>query len=91
MSLRSWWTGLGDPANLGYVRAAQAAWDRGDHIHVVRVPSTWSTSGGHSTEALNRRLERIASIGWRLQAGSREVGHGTVMFSFVRPSYSSLS
>lgn len=82
--LSRWWAKQSDPATFPYVRAAQAAWDRGDRIHVLRVSQPWSTAGGHSTEALNRRLSRVAEIGWKLQAGSREVGHGTVMFTFVR-------
>ena len=33
---------------------------------------------------MNHELNQIAAIGWTLQGGNREVGHGLIMFTFVR-------
>lgn len=80
-SVRRWWNQ--DPL---YVREAKSAWERGDVIFVHRVKSDWSTSSWPSAQRLmNAELNRIAAVGWSLQGqGSRESGHGTVLFTFVR-------
>lgn len=83
-TIAAWWRDLGHRP-LPHERNAQAAWDRGDAVYVHREHQPWTTSSWASSQrVMNEHVNDIARIGWRLQAGSREVGHGYVLFTFVR-------
>jgi hypothetical protein len=75
------------PTGPSYLRAAQAAWDRGDATYIYLHRSDWSTgSWKSSTASMNRQVAAIAAIGWMLTSGSRQPLHGSILFTFVRPT-----